>query len=170
MKKQLIAAVDFSSTTQGVLEQAELYAEALDAKLWIVHVASDETQALVYDTTPFTGYESDLVSMPGDVQLARNISADEMRREHSQLLGMSAALRERGIAAKALLLKGDAAEQLLKKAAELEAELILVGSHGHGLLRKALLGSVSESIIRHAHCNVLVVPSGGNPIGSIRPE
>jgi nucleotide-binding universal stress UspA family protein len=39
------------------------------------------------------------------------------------------------------------------------AALLVVGSHGHGLLRSALLGSVSEGCIRHSACPVVVIPA-----------
>jgi len=156
--KQLLAAVDFSKNTDAVLEQAAKLASALDAKLWILHVTSGETQAMAYEATQFTGYSLEFTSMPGDVQLARDLSAEEFKREHAQLLDMSSALRERGIDAQALLLKGDAAKLILEKAKDLQVEIILMGSHGHGLLHKALLGSISESVIRHAECNILIVP------------
>jgi nucleotide-binding universal stress UspA family protein len=38
------------------------------------------------------------------------------------------------------------------------ADLIVVGTHGHTGLRRALIGSVAEKIVRHAPCAVLVVP------------
>jgi nucleotide-binding universal stress UspA family protein len=159
--ENLLAAVDFSQTTETVVEAAAKLAKALGAKLWVVHVTSDETQAMVYEATQFTGYSPEFVSMPGDVQLARNLSAEEIKREHNELLGISAKLREQGIDAQAILLKGDASKLILEKAAELDAGMIVLGSHGHGLLHKAFLGSVSESVMRHAGCNVLVVPSAG---------
>ncbi len=159
--KQLLAAIDFSKNTEAVLEQAAKLAKALEAKLWILHVASDETQAMAYEATQFTGYSPEFTSMPGDVQLARDLSADEIKREHAQLLGISASLRENGTETQAILLKGDAAKLILEKAEDLQVEIIILGSHGHGLLHKALLGSVSEAIIRHAHCNVLIVPPSG---------
>ncbi len=157
--KQLLAAIDFSKNTEAVLEQAAKLAKALEAKLWILHVASNETQAMAYEATQFTGYSPEFTSMPGDVQLARDLNADEIKREHAQLLGISATLRENGTETQAILLKGDAAKLIIEKAEDLQAEIIILGSHGHGLLRKALLGSVSESVIRHARCNVLIVPS-----------
>ncbi len=159
--KQLLAAIDFSKNTEAVLEQAAKLAKALEAKLWILHVASNETQAMAYEATQFTGYSPEFTSMPGDVQLARDLNADEIKREHAQLLGISATLRENGTETQAILLKGDAAKLIIEKAEDLQAEIIILGSHGHGLLRKALLGSVSESVIRHARCNVLIVPSSG---------
>jgi nucleotide-binding universal stress UspA family protein len=157
--KNLLVAVDFSKSTDAVLSESSKLADALKAKLWILHVTSDETQALVFEATQFTGYAPETVSLPGDIQLARDISAEEIKREHEALLGMSSNLRKSGIETQALLLKGDAAKLIIHKAEELKAEMIILGSHGHGLLHKALLGSVSESIIRHSTRNVLVVPA-----------
>jgi nucleotide-binding universal stress UspA family protein len=157
--KQILAAVDFSKNTDAVLEQAATLAVALDTKLWILHVTSDETQAMAYESTQFSGYAPEFVTIPGDVQLARDLSAEEFKREHRQLLEMSAHLRENGVDAQALLLKGDAAKLILEKAENLDADIIVLGSHGHGLLHKALLGSVSEAVIRHARHNVMVVPA-----------
>ena len=48
-------------------------------------------------------------------------------------------------------------EETITLADELGAGLIVVGSRGLGGLRRALMGSVSDSVVRHAHCPVLVV-------------
>jgi nucleotide-binding universal stress UspA family protein len=157
--KTILAAVDFSKNTETVLEQAATLSKALGAKLWILHVTSAETQAIVYESVPFADYSPGLINMPGDVQLARELSASEIKREHAQLLGLSSSLREKGVDAQAILLKGNAATLILEKAGELAAEIIVLGSHGHGLLHKALVGSVSEAVIRHTDRNVLVVPA-----------
>src|SRR5215208_6097827 len=52
---------------------------------------------------------------------------------------------------------GKAAPEIVVVAGEIEAGLIVMGSTGRGGIRRALLGSVSESVIKHAHCPVLVV-------------
>jgi nucleotide-binding universal stress UspA family protein len=157
--KKLLVAVDFSKNNSAVLEQAANLAKSLDAQLSILHVTSDQTQAMAYESTQFTGYASEFVNIPGDVQLARDICAEEFKREHTQLLGMSSKLRNDGIKVQALLIKGSAVNVILEKAKELEVKIIILGTHGHGLLHKVLLGSVSEGIIRHAQCNVMVVPT-----------
>ncbi|VGO22391.1 universal stress protein [Pontiella sulfatireligans] len=161
--KPILAAVDFSTTTAAVVEQAAALAKALGSKLWIIHASSDETRAILYDSVQFDSYSPEFSSMPGDAQLARDLSAKEIKREHAQLLGIASCLREKGVKAQAMLIKGDPAKLIIEKAEELEADMIIIGSHGHGLLHKALLGSVSESIIRHARCNVMVVPSAVVP-------
>ncbi|CAN5922378.1 hypothetical protein BH11MYX3_BH11MYX3_03560 [soil metagenome] len=52
---------------------------------------------------------------------------------------------------------GHAAEQILNLAREVSADLIFVGSHGATGLERLILGSVSERVVREAHCPVMVV-------------
>jgi nucleotide-binding universal stress UspA family protein len=52
---------------------------------------------------------------------------------------------------------GRADRQIVALAEELDADLVAVGSRGRSGARRALLGSVSDSVVRHAHCSVLVV-------------
>jgi nucleotide-binding universal stress UspA family protein len=47
--------------------------------------------------------------------------------------------------------------EIVHLAEELDAGIVVVGSQGESGVRRALLGSVSDSIVRHAHCPVLVV-------------
>lgn len=54
------------------------------------------------------------------------------------------------------------AEAILDVAAEVGADLIVVGSHGHGVGRRLLRGSVSNKVAHHAPCSVLVVQT---PVG-----
>jgi nucleotide-binding universal stress UspA family protein len=49
------------------------------------------------------------------------------------------------------------AEQIVSLAEEIEAGLLMIGSRGLGGIRRALMGSVSDSAVRHAHCPVLMV-------------
>jgi nucleotide-binding universal stress UspA family protein len=49
------------------------------------------------------------------------------------------------------------AEEIVELAQSIDAGLIVMGSRGQGRLRRALVGSVSESVLRHAHCPVTIV-------------
>jgi nucleotide-binding universal stress UspA family protein len=55
------------------------------------------------------------------------------------------------------LLEGWVAPEIVGLAEEIGAGLIVMGSRGLGGIRRALMGSVSDSVVRHAHCPVLVV-------------
>jgi nucleotide-binding universal stress UspA family protein len=52
---------------------------------------------------------------------------------------------------------GRADEEIVDLAQSLGVGLIVMGSRGHGRIRRALMGSVSESVVRHAHCPVTIV-------------
>jgi nucleotide-binding universal stress UspA family protein len=58
---------------------------------------------------------------------------------------------------------GDPAAMICSVARDLGVETIVVGSHGKGLLSRVLLGSVSEHVMRHAPCPVLVVHALSEP-------
>lgn len=57
------------------------------------------------------------------------------------------------------LLNGSPESRIVEKAEEIKADLIIVGSHGYNRWERLLLGSVSDSVIHHAPCSVLVVRS-----------
>ena len=59
------------------------------------------------------------------------------------------------------LIEGRVAPGIVGLAEEIGAGLVVVGSRGRGGIRRALMGSVSDSVVRHAHCPVLVVRDGG---------
>ena len=52
---------------------------------------------------------------------------------------------------------GRAAEDIVEVAEEIGAGLIVMGSRGNGRLTRALLGSASDAVVRHAHCPVTIV-------------
>ena len=64
---------------------------------------------------------------------------------------------EGGTVAQAHLRIGKPDEQIVDLAEEIGAGLIVMGSRGLGGIRRALMGSVSDSVVRHAHCPVLIV-------------
>jgi nucleotide-binding universal stress UspA family protein len=73
-----------------------------------------------------------------------------------------------GTVAKAHLREELPAEEIVALAKELGANLIVGGSRGHGVIRRALTGSVSDWVVRHSHCPVLVVRSPKSTDGRAR--
>lgn len=74
-----------------------------------------------------------------------------------------------GTVSEAYLRVGNPAERIVALAEELGAGLVVVGSRGLGPFKRALMGSVSDSVVRHAHCPVLVVrkPSAREELGAV---
>src|ERR687897_1642369 len=83
----------------------------------------------------------------------------ENRREAKEMLEQQAKwIEESGVSVKETHLReGRADEEIVEVAEEIGAGLIVMGSRGYGRLRRALLGSVSDAVVRHAHCPVTIV-------------
>jgi nucleotide-binding universal stress UspA family protein len=81
------------------------------------------------------------------------------RRAAKELLEQQAKrIEESGVTVKETHLReGRADEEIVDLAEEIGAGLIVMGSRGRGKLRRALMGSVSDAVVRHAHCPVTIV-------------
>ena len=142
--RQILVPVDFSPVTAAVVEHAAQLAESFAAEIALLHVAAPDPDFVGYETGPETVRE--------------HVAAD-LRSEHRELQSVAEALRARGLRAHAVSVQGSTVETILERAERISADLIVVGSHGHGALYRALVGSVSEGVIRGARCPVLLVPA-----------
>lgn len=142
--RQILVPVDFSAVTAAIVDHAAQFAARFDAEIALLHVAAPDPDFVGYETGPETVRE--------------HVAAD-LREEHRNLQTLADSLRERGLRAHAVSVQGSTVETILERAARIHADLIILGSHGHGALYRALVGSVSEGVLREAPCPVLVVPA-----------
>jgi len=140
---KLLAAVDLSKASAYVIEAVHRVAMATDAEVYLLHV--------VVPLPSIAGPEFHPVLEPQEV-------AERYLEEQDQLAGLVRQLTEAGVNATALIAQGDPARTILSEARRLDAELIVAGSHGHGLLFDALVGSVSAGLLRKSGLPVLIVP------------
>lgn len=104
----------------------------------------------------------DLLS-PQLVELMKEYE-DERRAELERVLAIAAAdLRGAVRKVSTTTLVGQAAPSILGEAAKQPSDLIVVGARGLGTVKRLLLGSVSESVLRHASCSVLIVRPKDDP-------
>ena len=98
----------------------------------------------------------DLPEEPGDVQKSLYEAIERKARE---LLDEQVKKIEQtgGTIPQVHLLRGRPDREIVHLADEIGAGLIVMGSRGLGGVRRALMGSVSDSVVRHAHCPVLIV-------------
>lgn len=140
----ILVAVDFSEITDSLLSYASAMARFAGSSVHLLHVAAPDPS--------FVGYE------PGPAAVRLQV-ARELRGEHHDLQVLAKRLREQGIEVHAATMQGPTVATVVARARQLGAGAIVVGSHGHSRLSRALLGSVSEGVLRHAPCPVLIVPS-----------
>lgn len=139
----VLAAVDFSDATPGVVDQAAILARALGAELVILHVAAPDPDFVGYETGP---------------QSVRDQLAEHYHREHRQLQDWERETRERVPGCRALLVRGPTVEKILDQVRNLDAGWVVLGSHGHGALHNLLVGSAAEGVLRQSPVPVVVVP------------
>jgi nucleotide-binding universal stress UspA family protein len=139
----IVVGYDFSEHAAAVMQAAERCAASMAGSLWLIHVAEAEPDFVGYQAGPPT---------------VREELAQKFRKEHQELQRHADRLREAGINTTALLVRGPVAATLLKEAERLKADVLVVGSHGHGAMLHMLVGSVSEQILKKAACPVLIIP------------
>jgi nucleotide-binding universal stress UspA family protein len=90
---------------------------------------------------------------------------EDLRREAQEILDEQVRkIEESGgdVAVAHLKLDEQRDEAIVHLAEDIDAGLIVIGSRGFGGMKRALMGNVADSVVRHAHCPVLVVrPTGG---------
>jgi nucleotide-binding universal stress UspA family protein len=140
----ILVSVDLSDSAAEVVDKAEDIAKALSAKVWLLHVGDPDPDFVGYDAGP---------------QSVRDAVAQKYHEEHRQIQAIAERFRQMGLEATALLVQGATAETILKEAAKLKVGMVVMGSHGRGMMRHLLVGSVSEDVIRRSLVPVLVVPT-----------
>jgi nucleotide-binding universal stress UspA family protein len=86
-------------------------------------------------------------------------SLDELRQEAQRILDtqLQQIKAAGGTIAETHVKLGKPEEEIVALSEDMGVGLIVMGSRGRGGLRRALIGSVSDSVVRHAHCPVLIV-------------
>ena len=138
MKRFVIATDGSSSADQAVAFGLDLAAEQ-NAEAVIVHV----TPAL--DIVPMAGF-----GMPA--AQPHELSASEQ----SAITDAATRAAEHGVRVQTELLTGNPVDEIVAYADSIDADLIVVGSRGHGAVASALLGSVSQGVLHEARRPVLV--------------
>ena len=143
----LLVPIDFSDVTPNVLEAAGTLARAFKSRIVLLHIAEPEPD--------FVGFE------PGPVSVRSSV-AKEFHSQHKGLDEAKHQLADTGIEVLALHIQGSTVEKIIHESAQQKADIIVLGSHGHGALHNLLTGSVAAGVLKSAKCPVLVVPAGAH--------
>jgi nucleotide-binding universal stress UspA family protein len=83
--------------------------------------------------------------------------ADRKRAANENLEAQCQKLARGGVKSSSVLRSGNAFHEIAEQAREQSTDLIVIATHGRGVIARALLGSTTERVVRHAPCPVLVV-------------
>jgi nucleotide-binding universal stress UspA family protein len=140
--KRILVPTDFADPSSDALGTAMAFAQISGATLDLVHVTLGSTFVLpppldlaTLDTTKVSEH------------VARELAVEEER------------VRAVGLACETASLVGAPDEEIVTRARETGAALIIMGTHGRSGLAHALFGSVTERVLRHTSCPLLVVPT-----------
>jgi nucleotide-binding universal stress UspA family protein len=136
--RRVLAAVDGSSAAAETLDIAQQYARLFRAELRALSVL--EPMPVIPEVTP-----------PHDVSQYYALAEELLQREVWP--------RVRLPGAQTLVRYGMAVETILREAADWNADLLVVGSHGKGWTERMLVGSVTERLLNHLPTSLLVVPT-----------
>ena len=150
--KNILAAVDFSDATPGVLETAGQMAAAFKSRLTLLHVVEPEPSYTAYGFTP-----DEFPAMHAFQEEAR-------RRAQRRLDEVVESLKPDVGNVSGVIAEGSPLHCMMEHVEKNAVDLVVVGSHGHGAIASLLLGSVAEGMVRKARTPTMVVPaSPGSP-------
>jgi len=145
---RILWASDFSSCAEEALRFAVPIAQAYGSTVTALHVVPATTPA-----------GASAAAMTNPALLRPHLHHDVSERLDRAVHPLKQASVPVGIALRA----GDPRDEILALAADLPADLLVVGRHGRRLVARAVLGSVAEQVLGRARCPVLIVPVGATP-------
>lgn len=142
--KTIVALVDFSGLAYQVLELAGKLALAFNSKVILMHMVAKEPVIV----------DAGLISPV----IMREPSQESMQKHDALLMKMCGSLIQSGVRASVQQLQGEDMDAMLAETEKCHADLIIIGSHQHSTIYDLVVGSVTNDVLRRAHCPVLVVP------------
>ena len=146
---KILGAIDFNAGEQGAAKVAGELARLTGGSVELVHVQAPRT--------------TDLLALAADAGL---LDQQAEASAGGRLAAEARALEHGGVQASAWLGEGDLAATLLARAAEIGADLIVMGGRVRSAVARLVLGSGADRLIRRAERPVLIVPEGVTSLGS----
>ena len=151
---KILLASDSSDTAAHAMDLAVELCEQTGSQLHLVYVGED-----AYPATLISPQAADLEGVAREDP----VLIEQLQRQSDQMARrvldteVQKVREAGGTVAQAHLRMGKADIEIVELAKEIDAGLLILGSRGSGMIKRALIGSVSDSVVRHAHCPVTVV-------------
>lgn len=148
--RKILVTTDFSSAGNDAIKQALVLAEANRAKLCLCTVIPD---------LPLTNEE--MMMLRVNLDEVREYNQKKLAEARTKLERLIAPAQKSRVKLEFIVRDGKPANEIVKLAQELKADLIVLASHGHHGLGDLLLGSTTDRVVNKAPCSVLVVREKG---------
>lgn len=150
--KTILIALDNNVGAQKVAASGFELSEALNAHTILMHVTSDSTYYSSLNYSPIMGFDA-----YSNSDVKQTNAVDELKRTAQDYLD-NAKLGLGDETIETVLKQGDYAENILQTAKEVDADIIVVGTHSRKGLDKVLLGSVAEKVLRNSTIPLFIIP------------
>ena len=153
---KILIATDGTATGSGAVEMLGRFKLSADDSVEIVTVIDMDVPSVI---DPL----SDHLLNAGELKSPARANAQKILDDAWSKIS-EIADGEKGMISTEILF-GSPASRIVEEIRKKRPDLVIIGSHGHSRLQKLFLGSVSDSVVRHAQCSVLVVrpqPAGEN--------
>jgi len=150
--KKILIAIDYNPTAQNIAQTGYSLAKSMSAEITLLHVVADYTYYSSLDYSPILGFDS--FSNLGMIQT--NTVAELQTAAGDYLQKMKSFLGDDNI--KTIVKDGDSGDAILDAAREINADIIVMGSHSRHGLDKILIGSVAEKVLRNSRIPLFIIP------------
>jgi nucleotide-binding universal stress UspA family protein len=140
--QRILVPTDFSDSARHALTYGISFAREYEAELVLLHVV---------ETVP-VGYASDLFPVPM-AEVFQEISG----YAKTELAKVAEEARAKGVKVRETVVQGKPSAEIARVASEEKVDMIVLGTHGKGMLDKAIFGSTTERVVRRSPCPVLTV-------------
>lgn len=141
--KRIIAAIDFSDSSLNALDRARALTKSRNAELRVAHVVRVPPVTSAGLSTTVAGGIPHAERVTADRGRVQSLLDERYGADHGAEVHISVG--------------ADVARPLANLSADVNADLLVVGTHGRTGVARWLMGSVAERVVRHAPCSVLVV-------------
>ena len=148
--KKILVAIDFTPITKKVIENAMELAKCNNAEVDLVYVVEP------YEY-PIVATVDGILVPPDDLTVLEDVNERLREEAEIHLKKFAELLEKEGIKVTTHIIEGEPFEEILDFSEKNKSDLIVVGAHGKSGLKRLLIGSVSEKVVRKAKIPVLVV-------------
>lgn len=149
--ERILLAADFSHHADQAFKVARALAKRTEGHLWLVSVLEPGEELRMLPGFAVEGAGKAAHALPNESR------ADVEARVRQKLETLAEEAREAGVETDVLTLHGHAAKEIRKAAVDIEADLIVMGSHSRYSVWDKLLGNTALNVAQHASCPVLLL-------------